>query len=134
MSENIVEGESSTSQSTKAAKSNVGILDTDGLADQLEMLFGEPNESTAESVEKEESPSIEEPTEEVGSEEVAETDLSQVEEPSTEADLAGEEEVEEVREESPHKGLLKRIDKLTAKRKEAEGKVDCLEDEVNLLR
>ena len=134
MSENIVEGESSTPQSTEAAKSNVGILDTDGLADQLEMLFGEPNESTAESVEKEESPSIEEPTEEVGSEEVAETDLSQVEEPSTEADLAGEEEVEEVREESPHKGLLKRIDKLTAKRKEAEGKVDSLEDEVNLLR
>lgn len=48
--------------------------------------------------------------------------------------MAGEEEVEEVREESPHKGLLKRIDKLTAKRKEAEGKVDSLEDEVNLLR
>ena len=97
MSENNVEGDSSTPQSTEAANENVGILDADGLANQLERLYGEPDESTAESVENEESPSVEEPTEEVGSEEVAETDLSQVEEPSTEADLAGEE-VEEVRE------------------------------------
>ena len=133
MSENNVEGDSSTPQSTEAANENVGILDADGLANQLERLYGEPDESTAESVENEESPSVEEPTEEVGSEEVAETDLSQVEEPSTEADLAGEE-VEGVREELPHKGLLKRIDKLTAKRKDAESKVDTLEEEVAQLR
>tara|TARA_R110002020_G_scaffold125207_2_gene282321 strand:- start:7042 stop:8106 length:1065 start_codon:yes stop_codon:yes gene_type:complete len=133
MSENKVEGEDSTPQSTEAVNKNIGLLDADGLADQLEMLYGESNESTAENVENNESPPVEEPVEEIDSEGEAETDLSQVKEPSTEVDLAGEE-IEEVKEELPHKGLLKRIDKLTAKRKDAESKVDTLEDEIKILR
>ena len=86
MSENKVEGEDSTPQSTEAVNKNIGLLDADGLADQLEMLYGESNESTAENVENNESPPVEERVEEIGSEGEAETDLSQVEEPSTEVD------------------------------------------------
>ena len=40
MSENTVEGESSTPQSTEAVETNIGeLLDTDGLASQLERMF-----------------------------------------------------------------------------------------------
>ena len=133
MSENKVEGESSTPESTEAAQTNIGeLLDTDGLASQLERMFDTPDESTAESVENEESPPVEdEPSGELEGE--AESDLSQVEEePSAEVEQADE--VVEERTENPHKGLLKRIDKLTARRKEAEGRVDGLEDEIKDLR
>ena len=131
MSENKVEGESSTPESTEAA-TNIGeLLDTDGLANQLERMFGEPDEPAAESAGNEESPPVEdEPSGELEGE--AESDLSQVEEPSAEVEQADE--VVDERTENPHKGLLKRIDKLTARRKEAEGRVDGLEDEIKDLR
>ena len=133
MSENTVEGESSTPESTEAAQTNIGeLLDTDGLASQLERMFDAPDEPAAESAGNEESPPVEdEPSGE--SEGEAESALSQVEEPSAEVEQV-EEAVEESKEENPHKGLLKRIDKLTARRKEAEGKVDTLEDEIKDLR
>jgi len=133
MSENTVEGESSTPQSTEAVETNIGeLLDTDGLASQLERMFDAPDEPAAESAGNEESPPIEdEPSGE--SEGEAESDLSQVEEePSAEVEPADE--VVDDRTENPHKGLLKRIDKLTARRKEAEGRVDGLEDEIKDLR
>ena len=134
MSENTVEGESSTPQSTEAVETNIGeLLDTDGLASQLERMFDAPDEPAAESAGKnEESPPVEdEPSGE--SEGEAESDLSQVEEePSAEVEQADE--VVEERTENPHKGLLKRIDKLTARRKEAEGRVDGLEEEIKDLR
>jgi len=133
MSENKVEGESSTPQSTEAAQTNIGeLLDTDGLASQLERMFDTPDEPAAESAGNEESPPIEdEPSGE--SEGEAESDLSQVEEePSAEVEQADE--VVEEQKENPHKGLLKRIDKLTARRKEAEGRVDGLEGEIKDLR
>ena len=133
MSENKVEGESSTPESTEAAQTNIGeLLDTDGLASQLERMFDEPDEPAAESAGNEESPPVEdEPSGK--SEGEAESDLSQVEEePSAEVEQADE--VVEEPKENPHKGLLKRIDKLTARRKEAEGRVDGLEDEIKDLR
>ena len=133
MSENTVEGESSTPESTEAAQTNIGeLLDTDGLASQLERMFDTPDEPAAESAGNEESPPIEdEPSGE--SEGEAESDLSQVEEePSAEVEQADE--VVEEPKELPHKGLLKRIDKLTARRKEAEGRVDGLEEEIKDLR
>ena len=50
MSENTVEGESSTPESTEAAQTNIGeLLDTDGLASQLERMFDAPDEPAAES-------------------------------------------------------------------------------------
>ena len=133
MSENTVEGESSTPQSTEAVETNIGeLLDTDGLVSQLERMFDAPDEPAAESAGNEESPPIEdEPSGE--SEGEAESDLSQVEEePSAEVEPADE--VVDDRTENPHKGLLKRIDKLTARRKEAEGRVNGLEDEIKDLR
>ena len=60
MSENTVEGESSTPESTEAAQTNIGeLLDTDGLANQLERMFDAPDEPAAESAGNEESPPIE---------------------------------------------------------------------------
>ncbi len=138
MSENEVAGGDSTPESTEAITVDPSqATDVDGLAGQLERLLTpepEPTPATdpVENVEIEESPpdgasSDEEP--EVGE---AEEVLSQTESnDSAEVEQAADEDVDSP---SPQKGLLKRIDKLTAKRREAEGKVDDLEAEVKSLR
>lgn len=141
MSENKIAEADSTSESTQAIEIDPSqATDADGLAGQLEMMLNPQPETPpaseeleeTESVETTESPSDEpssdEPTEDGETEEV----LSQTEsEDSTEVEQAAEENEDAP---SPKKGLLKRIDKLTAKRREAEERVDGLEAEVKNLR
>ncbi len=126
------------------ATTNIGeLLDTDGLANQLERLLdSEPEEAPAsqeENANEELPPDEGESSDPLEDEESAEeTALSQNEDEPAEAEPAldaDEDDVEEQAEgDNPNKGLLKRIDKLTAKRREAEGKVDSLESEVAKLR
>jgi len=139
MSENEVAEGDSPSESTEA----IGVdpsqaTDVDGLAGQLERLLTpepEPAPATEESVENaegEESPSDESSSDEQPEEGEAEEVLSHTEsEDSAEVEPAADEDADSP---SPHKGLLKRIDKLTAKRRTAEGRVDDLESEVKSLR
>ena len=137
MSENIVTEADSTSESTEAIRIDPSqATDADGLAGQLERMLtpqaepAPPSEEPEENEEQEslsEEPSSDESSEEGETEEV----LSQTEsEDSTEVEQAAESEDSP----SPQKGLLKRIDKLTAKRRVAESKVDDLELEVKTLR
>ena len=139
MSENIVAGGDSTPESTEAITIDPGLAtDVDGLAGQLErMLTPQPEPSPPseelEETEEMEAPSDEPPSGETSEEGESEEVLSQTEsEESAEVEPAAEEEVSDGP--SPQKGLLKRIDKLTAKRREAEEKVDDLELEVKRLR
>lgn len=138
MSENKVAEGDSPSESTEA----IGVdpsqaTDVDGLAGQLEMLFApEPEpapatEDPVENAESEESPPEGSSSDEQPEEGEAEEVLSQTEsEDSTEVEPAADADDSP----SPQKGLLKRIDKLTAKRREAEGRVGDLESEVKTLR
>ena len=129
---------------TEATTSIGELLDTDGLANQLERLLeSEPEEAPAsneENANEELPPDEGESSDALEDEESAEeeTALSQNEDEPAEAEPAldaDEDDVEEQAEgDNPNKGLLKRIDKLTAKRREAEGKVDSLESEVAKLR
>ena len=137
MSENKVAEGDSPSESTEA----IGVdpsqaTDVDGLAGQLERLLTpepEPAPATEESVdnaENEESPPEGSSSDEQPEEGEAEEVLSQTEsEDSAEVEPAADADSP-----SPQKGLLKRIDKLTAKRRVAEGRVDDLESEVKSLR
>ena len=137
MSENKVAEGDSPSESTEA----IGVdpsqaTDIDGLAGQLERLLTpepEPAPAAEESVdnaENEESPPEGSSSDEQPEEGEAEEVLSQTEsEDSAEVEPAADADSP-----SPQKGLLKRIDKLTAKRRVAEGRVDDLESEVKSLR
>jgi len=140
MSENEVAGGDSTPESTEAINEvdPSQATDTDGLAGQLErLLTPEPEpapaaEEPAENAESEESPPDGSSSDEQPEEGEAEEVLSQTEsEDSAEAEQTADDTVDSP---SPQKGLLKRIDKLTAKRREAEGRVDDLESEVRSLR
>mgnify|MGYP003633031529 CR=1 FL=1 len=139
MSENKVAEGDSPSESTEA----IGVdpsqaTDVDGLAGQLErLLTPEPEpapaaEESVENAESEESPPEGSSSDEQPEEGEAEEVLSQTEsEDSAEVEPAADESADSP---SPQKGLLKRIDKLTAKRRVAEGRVDDLESEVKSLR
>jgi len=139
MSENEVAEGDGPSESTEAIEIDPSqASDEEGLAGQLERLLSpEPEpapaaEEPAENAESEESPPDGSSSDEQPEEGEAEEVLSQTEsEDSAEAEQAADEEVDSP---SPQKGLLKRIDKLTAKRREAEGRVDDLESEVKSLR
>lgn len=138
MSENIVAEGDSSSESTEAIGVDLSqATDVDGLAGQLERLLTpepEPAPATEESVdnaESEESPPEGSSSDEQPEEGEAEEVLSQTEsEDSAEVEQAAD----DADSPSPQKGLLKRIDKLTAKRRVAEGRVDDLESEVKSLR
>ncbi len=127
------------------ATTNVGeLLDADGLAAQLETLLDSKPESEPAPDEEEssegEKPEGEQPPDEGESsdppedEATAEEDaLSQTEEETAEAEPALETDGQSEKDKA-NKGLFKRIDKLTAKRREAEGRVDELETEIRTLR
>ena len=139
MSENEVAEGDSPSESTEAIEVDPSqATDIDGLAGQLErLLTPEPEpapaaEESVEDAESEESPPDGSSSDEQPEEGEAEEVLSQTEsEDSAEAEQAADDAVDSP---SPQKGLLKRIDKLTAKRRVAEGRVDDLESEVKSLR
>jgi len=127
------------------ATTNVGeLLDSDGLAAQLETLLDDKSESEpapdeeksseGEKPEGEQPPDEGEPSGPLEDEANAEEDaLSQTEEETAEAEPALETD-EQSDKDKANKGLFKRIDKLTAKRREAEGRVDELEAEIRTLR
>ena len=138
MSENEVAEGDGPSESTEAIEIDPSqASDEEGLAGQLERLLSpEPEpapaaEEPAENAESEESPPDGSSSDEQPEEGEAEEVLSQTEsEDSAEAEQAAD----DADSPSPQKGLLKRIDKLTAKRRVAEGRVDDLESEVKSLR
>tara|TARA_B100000700_G_scaffold316878_1_gene407200 strand:+ start:643 stop:1713 length:1071 start_codon:yes stop_codon:yes gene_type:complete len=127
------------------ATTNVGeLLDADGLAAQLETLLDskpesepapdEEKSSEGEKSEGEQLPDEGEPSGPPEDEANAEEDaLSQTEEETAEAEPALDAD-EQSEKDKANKGLFKRIDKLTAKRREAEGRVDELEAEIRTLR
>jgi len=139
MSDKGIEAVSDAAQTE--VTTNVGeLLDADGLAGQLEMLLErKPEEAPA--LEDEEKAKGEQPPDEGESsdppedEAKAEEDaLSHTEEETAEAEPALDTDEQSTEKDKAHKGLFKRIDKLTAKRREAESRVDGLEAEIRTLR
>ena len=137
MSDKGIEAVSDAAQTE--VTTNIGeALNADGLAAQLEMLLDDKKDTAPSSDEEkaeselppDEGESSDLPEDEVTAEEEA---LSQNEEETAEAEPALEAE-ESSETDKANKGLFKRIDKLTAKRREAEGKVDELESEIRNLR
>ena len=138
MSDKGIEAVSDAAQTE--VTTNVGeLLDADGLAGQLEMLLDRvPAEAPASEDEEkakgeqppDEGESSDPPEDEAKAEEEA---LSQTEEETAEAEPALDTD-EPSEKDKANKGLFKRIDKLTAKRREAEGRVDGLEAEIRTLR
>ena len=138
MSDKGIEAVSDAAQTE--VTTNVGeLLDADGLAGQLEMLLDRvPEEAPASEDEEkakgeqppDEGESSDPPEDEAKAEEDA---LSHTEEETAEAEPALDTD-EPSEKDKANKGLFKRIDKLTAKRREAEGRVDGLEAEIRTLR